>query len=89
MAQTTEQLLQERDKRYAQAWRKTGELLTPLYKPLMDLLMHFPEGWYNWIIIFNKLLRILGDPKHIDSWKDIAGYATLVVNFLEDKEARK
>ena len=35
-------------------------------------------------MICSKLARIAnGDPNHIDSWHDIAGYATLVVNDLE------
>lgn len=33
-----------------------------------------------------KLSRILtGDPNHIDSWHDIAGYATLVADRLRGK----
>lgn len=35
-------------------------------------------------LICNKMSRIVnGDPYYIDSWKDIAGYAQLVVNELE------
>lgn len=35
-------------------------------------------------MIANKLARILeGDNNHIDSWHDVAGYAQLVVNYLE------
>ena len=35
----------------------------------------------------NKLSRILnGDPDYIDSWQDIVGYMTLVVEDLERKE---
>jgi hypothetical protein len=38
-------------------------------------------------MIFNKIGRIInGDPKYVDSWKDIAGYATLVTDRLEGKE---
>lgn len=37
-------------------------------------------------MICSKLARIAnGDPNHVDSWHDIAGYATLVVNGLENK----
>jgi transposase len=37
-------------------------------------------------MIFTKLGRILnGDPNHIDSWIDIAGYATLVADRLKGK----
>ena len=35
-------------------------------------------------MICSKLARIAnGDPNHVDSWHDIAGYATLVVDDLE------
>lgn len=35
-------------------------------------------------MIANKLGRILeGDMNHVDSWHDIAGYAQLVVKYLE------
>jgi len=37
-------------------------------------------------LIATKISRILnGDPNHIDSWKDIAGYAMLVANQLEEE----
>ena len=35
-------------------------------------------------LIFHKFARIVnGDPDHIDNWKDVAGYATLVADRLE------
>jgi hypothetical protein len=35
--------------------------------------------------ICNKISRIVnGDPNVVDSWRDIAGYATLVVNELNE-----
>ena len=38
-------------------------------------------------MIANKLGRIInGDPYYDDSWRDIAGYATLVVKELEKQE---
>lgn len=38
-------------------------------------------------MIFSKLARILnGDPDHIDSWHDIAGYATLVENWIKNEK---
>jgi hypothetical protein len=37
-------------------------------------------------MIANKLARIVnGDPNYLDSWVDIVGYATLVINKLEGK----
>ena len=49
------------------------------------------DGWNNLTssqkealdMIQHKIGRILnGDPTYDDSWKDIAGYATLIVNEL-------
>lgn len=41
-------------------------------------------------MIASKLARIVsGDPRHIDSWVDIAGYAQLVVNELEKGNVHK
>tara|TARA_S200002703_G_scaffold158645_1_gene169576 strand:- start:431 stop:967 length:537 start_codon:yes stop_codon:yes gene_type:complete len=35
-------------------------------------------------LIFHKFARIVnGDPDHVDNWKDVAGYATLVADRLE------
>lgn len=36
-------------------------------------------------MICNKLARLQGDADLVDTWRDIAGYAQLVVNELEDK----
>jgi len=32
---------------------------------------------------------LLGNPNHIDSWHDIAGYATCVENYLKELEENK
>lgn len=40
-------------------------------------------------MIAHKIARILnGNPNYIDSWRDIAGYATLVVKELEQEQER-
>ncbi len=40
-------------------------------------------------MISSKVARILtGNPNHLDHWDDIAGYATLVSNFLKQTEPR-
>lgn len=37
-------------------------------------------------MILHKVARIAnGDPNYVDSWRDISGYATLVVNELKAK----
>lgn len=40
-------------------------------------------------LILTKIARILnGDPNHLDSWLDIAGYAMLVVEILKTKKTK-
>ena len=39
-------------------------------------------------MILHKIARIgCGDPEFIDHWQDIIGYATLVINDLEERNA--
>lgn len=40
-------------------------------------------------MIFNKIARITnGDPHYSDSWRDIAGYATLVADRLDNDQSK-
>lgn len=87
--QDTQQLLDKRGSSYGDAWKLTGALLgivaswpgsldTPPFKHLMQL------GYgYNWIEMLGKLCRMLFSPNDVDHWKDIAGYAELVVREME------
>ncbi len=36
--------------------------------------------------IVNKLCRLAITPTHIDSWHDIAGYATIIEKYYKEKE---
>jgi hypothetical protein len=48
--------------------------MLPYQKEALDMIIH-------------KIARICnGNPNYIDSWKDISGYATLVVKYLEEKQ---
>ena len=38
---------------------------------------------YIWNIV-NKLSRIASTPDHVDSWKDIIGYATITIQEIEN-----
>src|SRR5690625_7728704 len=50
--------------------------LEPEHKEALDMIAH-------------KIARIInGDPNHLDSWHDIAGYATLVEQELRSEERR-
>lgn len=47
-------------------------MLLPIHKEALDMIVH-------------KIGRILnGNPNYIDSFRDIAGYAELVVNYLKE-----
>lgn len=64
-----------------------------LYAQSLKRDIHHMKNWDNLPpymresldMIANKIARIMnGDPYYKDSWHDIAGYATLVANTLED-----
>lgn len=81
----TEALITERGTRYGKF--KDGAAIMQELK----FVMREVDGWHNLTpsqrealdMIQHKIGRILnGDPTYDDSWKDIAGYATLIVNEL-------
>lgn len=82
---STEALIAERGTRYGK-FKDGAEIM----RDLKDI-MHEVDGWNNLSpsqkealdMIQHKIGRILnGDPNYDDNWKDIAGYATLIVNEL-------
>lgn len=84
-ADATEQLITERGSRYGK-FKDGAEIMQEL-----KFVMREVDGWHNLTssqrealdMIQHKIGRILnGDPTYDDSWKDIAGYATLIVNEL-------
>lgn len=81
----TGRLITERGSRYGKF--KDGAAIIQELK----FVMREVDGWHNLTpsqrealdMIQHKIGRILnGDPTYDDSWKDIAGYATLIVNEL-------
>nr|DAF74722.1 MAG TPA: hypothetical protein [Caudoviricetes sp.] len=81
----TGRLITERGSRYGK-FKDGAEIMRSLKR-----VMHDTDGWNNLTasqkealdMIQHKIGRILnGDPTYDDSWKDIAGYATLIVNEL-------
>lgn len=85
MSTTTESLITERGSRYGK-FKDGAEIMQSLKDTMRDV-----DGWNNLTasqkealdMIQHKIGRILnGDPTYDDSWKDIAGYATLIVNEL-------
>lgn len=85
---STEALITERGSRYGKF--KDGAAIMQELK----FAMREVDGWHNLTpsqrealdMIQHKIGRILnGDPTYDDSWKDIAGYATLIVNELNEE----
>lgn len=81
----TEALITERGSRYGK-FKDGAEIMQSLKDTMRDV-----DGWNNLTasqkealdMIQHKIGRILnGDSTYDDSWKDIAGYATLIVNEL-------
>lgn len=82
---TTEAIITERGSRYGK-FKDGAEIMQELKDVMREV-----DGWHNLTpsqrealdMIQHKIGRILnGDPTYDDSWKDIAGYATLIVNEL-------
>ncbi len=64
---------------------------------LLQDVMRIQEGWLRLsksqrqalTVIADKIARILnGDPNYDDNWRDISGYATLILNQLTQGENR-
>ena len=79
--------LQERGNRYGEFHEQSN------YAQDMKAILRRSPNWATMTndqregldMIANKIARILnGDPNYADSWLDIAGYATLVCNRLEE-----
>lgn len=82
---STDQLIAERGGRYGK-FKDGADIMQSLKDVMRDV-----DGWNNLTasqkealdMIQHKIGRILnGDQTYDDSWKDIAGYATLIVNEL-------
>ncbi|QMP82017.1 hypothetical protein KGB53_gp51 [Klebsiella virus KpV2811] len=82
---STEALITERGNRHGK-FKDGADIMQSLKDTMRDV-----DGWNNLTasqkealdMIQHKIGRILnGDPTYDDSWKDIAGYATLIVNEL-------
>jgi hypothetical protein len=92
MTETIETTLQERGERYGEfsqhaeisqylkhvmVHTRSWEKLAPYQREALEMIQH-------------KVARILnGDPTYDDSWRDISGYATLVVQELTRPKEHK
>ena len=88
MTTNVNEMLKGREKRYG-----SFQGHATISQALKDV-MHITDGWAKLDMdqlealemIQHKIARILnGDPNYADNWIDIAGYAQLVVNRLEEE----
>lgn len=81
-------VLEDRGKEYGEAWLVAGNVIKYVGNvSSLTKLMSTPF-FHNWVIILSKMIRILQSPTKIDHWKDIAGYATLVMQYLEQGDQK-
>ncbi len=78
-------LMAARKEEYGEAWLTTGRITRMLTE--LELLKRISSSayFYNWMIILNKLIRLLQTPTKIDSWRDIEVYARLVADRLSNE----
>lgn len=81
-------MLEERGERYGK-FCDQANLSVRIKEVLHDAILRRPDNTFTadqmeaLHMIAHKIARILnGDPNYIDSWDDIAGYATLVADRL-------
>jgi hypothetical protein len=76
------ELLKDRGSSYGQTWIEAGKVLQLLHVPFTNFVGE--AGWmaHNWVLILSKLIRILYTPYNEDHWRDLIGYATLILDHL-------
>lgn len=79
----------ERQATYGASYTWVGRMLQPVSHQLNNMLMERPAMYWPWVAIVVKLCRLLQSPDHIDSWRDIAGFANLALRGLVDKESTR
>lgn len=86
----TKALLAERAITHGETWIVAGEIVQMLQRnyELMGAINSTPYG-HNWMLLLSKLIRCLYTPNHVDHWRDLAGYATLVAEHLDGRTASK
>ena len=84
-------ILKERGNRYGnyQDFSETSQTLKEFVRTLSgwDRLKSYQKESID--MILHKMARIInGDPDYVDSWRDMEGYAKLVVDILERRQNR-
>lgn len=97
MVQSINQVLEERGTRYGQFINQAG-IAQGLHQVIEFGMQVTGKTRFDFYVdelealnmIVNKLARIVnGDPHYSDSWRDIAGYATLVADRLDNDTEKK
>lgn len=84
-AESTHDLLEDRKKQYGEYRKvaKCAQQLKRVLRKFIDFELLNSTQAESLDMICNKLARLQGDADLVDTWRDIAGYAQLVVNELE------
>lgn len=86
MKDDIQELLKQRGGEYGTAWSDTNAMIRALGSTaVLDRLVDH-DAIYAWISILNKLNRALYSPQNPDHWRDIIGYATLMLNHLQSMQ---
>lgn len=89
MKKELDEILDGREEEYGSftLWAHLGRRLMEVCENAPSWQRMTSSEQYAIIMICAKLARVLnGNPHHADSWRDIAGYAQLVVNQLQNMD---
>lgn len=93
MSADLQQILKDRKEKYGDFTKQS--MASQDFKDVIKWNMCGKENLFDFDqkealdMICHKLARIVnGSPNHVDSWLDIAGYALLVAERLNEKESR-
>lgn len=76
-------IIDERQETHGNAWMLMGHVLQPLVPEIVKLIQTNPKFVFAWLMILNKLVRILAKPDYMDHWVDIQGYTELIIRDLD------
>lgn len=79
-------LLKDRSERYGRTWILAGIIVAMLLEeqPRITCSPYI----HNWVLIISKVVRTMYTPYDSDHWRDIAGYAQLVLEDLANAESK-
>lgn len=78
-----QKLIEKRDKEYGNSWLITGQLINVVSDLFTNFQREAPELLIPWMMMLNKMVRLLFTPHKEDTWQDIAGYAQLVLRHFD------